>query len=48
MCWFCMGPDAQLGFHAEIVEEDEEEAPVQETGAPTASSPARATSMSSE
>lgn len=49
MCWFCMGPDAQLGFHAEIVEDEEEEAPpVQETGAPTASSAARATSMSSE
>ncbi len=49
MCWFCMGPDAQ-GLRAEAIEDEEEEAPepVQETGAPTASSAARATSMSSE
>lgn len=51
MCWFCMGPDAQLGLRADAIEDEEEEAPpppVQETGAPTASSAARATSMSSE
>lgn len=50
MCWFCMGPDAQLGLRAEAIEDEEEEvAPeTQETGAPTASSAARATSMSSE
>lgn len=48
MCWICAARGAQFGLHAEPVEEEEEEAPVQETGAPTASSPARATSMSSE
>ncbi len=52
MCWFCMGPDAH-GLRAEAIEDEEEEEeeappPVQETGAPTASSAARATSMSSE
>lgn len=49
MCWFCMGSDAQLGLRADAIEEEEEAPPpVQETGAPTASSAARATSMSSE
>ncbi len=52
MCWFCMGPDAQLGLRADAIEDEDEEEeappPVQETGAPTASSAARATSMSSE
>lgn len=48
MCWFCMGPDAH-GLRAEAIEDEEEVAPEpQETGAPTASSAARATSMSSE